>query len=51
MIVKAVKYLKDGFKYGEGLVELRIRHKNGQYLWLENKGKVFFDKDGKKKQL
>ena len=48
---KAIKILKDGFKFGEGHNEMRVRHKEGHYLWLENKGTTFIDLDGKKKAL
>jgi len=47
----ATQTLRDGFKYGEGRNEMRIRHKDGQYLWLEHKGKSFIDSDGKRKAL
>ncbi|MCK4285100.1 MAG: PAS domain-containing sensor histidine kinase [Candidatus Lokiarchaeota archaeon] len=46
---KAIKILKDGFKYGKGHNEMRVRHKDGHYLWLENKGTTFIDIDGQKK--
>ena len=29
---KAIKILRDGFKYGEGKSEMRVRHKEGHYL-------------------
>ncbi|MEE9376691.1 MAG: PAS domain-containing sensor histidine kinase [Candidatus Lokiarchaeia archaeon] len=47
----ALKVLRDGFKFGEGRNEMRVRHKDGHYLWLENKGKTFIDIDGKKKAI
>ncbi|MFW9973221.1 MAG: PAS domain S-box protein [Candidatus Odinarchaeota archaeon] len=50
-VMRAVKALKDGFKYGEGRNEMRVRHKDGHYIWMEHKGKVFIDVDGKKKAL
>ncbi|MFW9936213.1 MAG: PAS domain S-box protein [Candidatus Thorarchaeota archaeon] len=34
---------------GEGLIQLRIRHKNGTYLWTESNGKKFIDEDGQPK--
>lgn len=48
---RAIKGLMDGFKYGEGKNEMRVKHKDGHYLWLENKGKTFIDSDGKKKAI
>lgn len=47
----AIKTLRDGFKYGEGTNEMRVRHKNGHYLWYEHKGKTFIDIDGNKKAI
>lgn len=47
----AIKALRDGFKYGEGRNEMRVRHKDGHYLWLEHKGKTFIDTDGKRKAI
>jgi len=40
-----------GFARGEGIVEYRFRHKDGHYIWLEAKGKIFTDLDGQKKAL
>jgi PAS domain S-box-containing protein len=48
---RAIKGLMDGFKYGEAKNEMRVKHKDGHYLWLENKGKTFIDIDGKKKAV
>lgn len=45
----AIKSLKEGFKNGEGKNVIRVKHKDGYYIWLESKGKVFIDADGKKK--
>lgn len=50
-VKKALKTLRDGFKFGEARNEMRVRHKDGHYLWLENKGKTFIDIDGKKKAI
>ncbi len=46
-----LKTLREGFKYGEGRNEMRIRHKDGHYIWLEHKGKTFIDVDGKRKAI
>lgn len=48
---KAAKSLRDGFKSGEGRNEMRVRHKDGHFIWLEHKGKTFIDVDGKKKAI
>ncbi len=50
-VKKALKVLREGFKFGEGQNEMRVRHKDGHYLWLEHKGKIFIDIDGKKKAI
>jgi len=39
------------FKYGENMHETIIRHKNGKWLWFENKGKMFTDEHGDQKYL
>jgi len=36
---------------GEASIVGRIRHKNGQYVWTETKGKSFYDKNGVRKFL
>lgn len=48
---KDIKILKDGFKYGKSFNEMRVRHKDGHYLWLENKGTTFINLYGQKKAL
>ncbi len=48
---KAIEELKLGFEMGKGSIELRLRHKQGHYLWFEFKGKRFIDKEGKIKGL
>jgi PAS domain S-box-containing protein len=47
----STKNLKDGFKYGEWRNEIRVRHKDSHYIWLENKGLTFIDSEGKKKAI
>ena len=32
---------------GEDIAELRIKHKNGKYIWMEYTGKVFINPEGK----
>ncbi len=50
-VKKAAKALRDGFKYGEGRNEMRVKHKDGHYIWFEHKGKSFIDTDGKRKAI
>ncbi|MCK4380218.1 MAG: PAS domain S-box protein [Candidatus Lokiarchaeota archaeon] len=50
-VKKAREALRDGFEEEEGRNEMRVRHKDGHYLWLERKGKSFIDIDGKKKAI
>ncbi len=50
-VKKATKVLRDGFKYGEGRDEMRLRHKDGHYVWFEHKGKSFIDTNGKRKSI
>ncbi len=45
------KELRKGFKSGRGRSELRIRHKNGTYRWLEVRGTLYIDKNEKRKAL
>jgi len=47
----ALEILKDGFKEGKGRGELRIRHKNGKYIWVETIGKVFKDSENNLKAI
>ena len=48
---KIKNYLRELFKKAEGTVELRIKKKNGEYIWVESKGRVFFDEQKKTKLL
>ena len=46
---KIISHFKDLFKNkDEGLIELRIKHKNGSFIWFETKGTVFIEDDKKK---
>jgi len=47
----SIKMLREGFKSGEGKGEIRHKRKDGQWIWLDVKGKMFIDIDGKKKAL
>lgn len=48
---QGMKALRNGFKYGEGIAELRLKHKDGHYIWIETKGKTFIDSNGETKAL
>ena len=39
------------FKTGEATIEIRLKHKNGLYVWTEAKGMIFKDREGKQKAL
>jgi len=45
------KSLRDGFKEGAGGAELRFRHKNGKWVWIEAKGKTYYDNNGDLKAI
>ncbi len=47
----AMKSLKRGIKQGEGEAEIRFKHKNGNWVWLEIRGRIFIDINGKEKGL
>jgi len=47
----AINALNKGFKEGEGKAELRLKNKNGHYIWFDIKGRIFIDKDGENKAL
>ncbi len=47
----ARKAIDLGFKTGELLLDLRIKHKQGHYLWIEIKGRSFLDMDGEIKLI
>ncbi len=48
---KGAKSLLRGLNEKEGINEIRSRHKNGKYIWLEVRGRVFIDKDGENKGI
>jgi len=48
---KARRFMLKVFKYGENMHETRIRHKNGNWVWFENKAKMFTDELGNQKYL
>ena len=47
-LINAQKLSVNGFQAtnGEDKAELRIRHKNGKYVWMEYTGKVFINPEG-----
>jgi len=47
----AIEILKDGFNKGEGRGELRLRTKDGNYIWVETIGKVFKDSENRLKAI
>ena len=48
---KGMKALLKGLYDKEGMTEIRAKHKDGSYIWLEVKGRVFVDKNGKNKGI
>ncbi len=50
-IASTANALIEGFKQGEGGAELRFKHKNGRWVWIEAKGKTYIDKAGKFKAI
>ena len=46
-VMKAIKLLRKGFKIGEGEGEIRIKKKNGDYSYMEIRGRTFIDRDKK----
>ncbi len=45
-IKKAYDALKNGFKEGEGKEEVRVRHKDGNWMWIDVKGKTNTNEEG-----
>ncbi|MFX1393928.1 MAG: ATP-binding protein, partial [Promethearchaeota archaeon] len=52
-MINTYQISKDGFQglQGEGHDELRIRAKNGQYVWIETLSRVFINSEGKSKVM
>jgi len=48
---RSIKKLVAGLEKGQNVLELRIKHKEGYWVWIEAKGKTFTDKDGKIKGI
>ncbi len=47
----ALNNLAEGFKTGYGSAEVRFKHKNNQWIWIEARGKTFTGSDGDLKAL
>ncbi len=47
----AIKTMVEGLDTGKGVLELRIRHKNNRWIWIEVKGNTFKDREGKIKGI
>lgn len=45
----AVSSLKEGFEKGKGSADIRFKHKDGHWLWLQARGKTFLDQYGEMK--
>ncbi len=50
-IETAIKLFKEGWKNGSAVAELRVKHKDGRYSWLEIKGKTYINSNGVKKGI
>ncbi len=44
-IDKTIKTLNQGIIKGEGAIDTKLQKKNGEYIWLDIKGKVFYDEN------
>lgn len=47
----AIKTMVNGLDTGKGVLELRIKHKDNRWIWIEVKGNTFKDKKGKIKGM
>ncbi|MBY9010046.1 MAG: PAS domain S-box protein [Candidatus Lokiarchaeota archaeon] len=45
-VEKTIHSLKKGIEEGQGLIEIRARHKKGHFIWIEATGKTFNDDMG-----
>ena len=48
---KIAKEIFKGLVGGKGTLDIRFRHKSGNYIWLSIRGSVFQDSKGKKKAI
>ena len=47
----AAEALFEGFRKGMGEAELRFKHRDGYWIWIEAKGQTFIDSDGNSKAI
>jgi len=47
----AFKIFRESIKKGEGQVEVRTKHKDGHWIWVDIKGKTFIDEQGQNKAI
>ena len=50
-MMETAQALRDGFKEGSGGKELRFKHADGHWVWIEAKGKTFHDINGELKAI
>ncbi|MFW9971737.1 MAG: PAS domain S-box protein [Candidatus Odinarchaeota archaeon] len=48
---KVLQTFKEATEKGETFTEVRIKHKDGHYVWTGNNGSIYIDKNGKPKFL
>ncbi|MFW9973511.1 MAG: PAS domain S-box protein, partial [Candidatus Odinarchaeota archaeon] len=48
---ESIKTFNKGLIEGYGMIEVRIQHKNGNYLWFDLNGNIFHDNSGKRKGI
>ncbi len=48
---KVTSSFRKAIEIGEGKTEYRFKRKDGKYIWLESRGKIFTDLDGRQKGL
>lgn len=46
-----VAVIKDKGRYDEIIVEYRVRHKNGEWIWIQSKGSIFQEENNQEKIL
>ncbi len=50
-MIETAQALRDGFKEGSGGKELRFKHADGHWVWIEAKGKTYHDINGDLKAI
>ncbi len=48
-LAKVLNEFNKSFKTGEASIEVRLKHKNGSYVWTEAKGNIILDNEDKPK--